>query len=78
MHILHIAYLHILHFAYFHILHIACLHILHIAYLHILQRQDPLRVPGRPQLLGHRVQVQGGRRFQRDGSQLLLPPGEYI
>ena len=52
------------------------MHTLHIAYFYILQRQDPLRLPGRPQLLGHRVQVQGGRRLQRDGSQLLLPPGE--
>ena len=85
LHILHIlqhqdplrlAYLQILYIAYLHILHIAYLHILHIAYLHILQRQDPLCLPGRPQLPGHRVQVQGGRSLQRDGSQLLLPPGE--
>ena len=40
------------------------------------QRQDPLCLPGRAQLPGHRVQVQGGRRDQRDAGQLLLPPCE--
>ena len=42
------------------------------------QRQDPLRLPGRAQLPGHGVQVQGGGRPQRDARQVLLPPGQLF
>ena len=42
-----------------------------------VQRQDPLRLPGRAQLPGHGVQVQGGGGDQRDDGQLLLPPCEF-
>ena len=41
-----------------------------------VQRQDPLRLPGRAQLPGHGVQVQGGGGDQRDDCQLLLPSRE--
>ena len=40
------------------------------------QGPDPLCLPRRPQLPGHRLQVQGGGGHQRDDGGLLLPAGE--